>query len=139
MLDRAIHDHGYILVVEDDSTLGQLIKTMLEYDGFRAAVAPTAELALAIAAQAEPRLLWLDLSLPDRYGTRLAADLRVTYPHLPVVVVSGLQLGAVAEDSWSIGAAAYFAKPFECDQVLASIRQLLAAPRRSPVRLAVPA
>jgi len=84
--------------------------------------------------RALPRLVILDLGLPGLYGTSLAITLRAEFPGLPFIVVSALQADAVAQDAWSIGAAAYLTKPFDCDELLATVRRVLAASRRILVR-----
>jgi DNA-binding response OmpR family regulator len=48
--------------------------------------------------------------------------------------VSGLPDHAVAQDPWSIGAASYVTKPFDCDGLVSTVRRVLSRPRRLPIR-----
>ncbi len=90
--------------------------------------------ALTVAEEQLPRLVLLDLGLPGLSGTSLAATLPIRWPGLPLVIVSALPKQTVARDASASGAAAYFTKPFDCDEVVEGVRRALASPRQIPLR-----
>src|SRR5579862_1055541 len=112
---------GYVLVAEDDAAIGRLLETIISESGLPVRVARTGHEALAHAEKDPPAVLVLDLGLPGLYGTSVAVTLKRTYPKLPIVVISAMPTDVVVQDSWSIGAYAYFTKPFECDDVVRKV------------------
>src|SRR3954447_20306261 len=80
-----------ILVVEDDPTISDILRVLLEDDGFRITTALSGRAAMELALADPPDLITLDLQLPDIDGYRLLDELR-SQPRLsdiPVVIVSG--------------------------------------------------
>ena len=57
-----------ILVVEDNEKNLKLVRDLLQFNGFRTLEAGTAGLALALAAEHRPRLILMDVQLPDMDG-----------------------------------------------------------------------
>lgn len=122
----------YVLVVEDDQCIGQLLVDVLAECGLPARVARTGHQALIEADAEQPSLVLLDLGLPGLYGTSVAVILRRHWPKLPIIIMSALSVQAVSRDAWSIGAAAYFTKPFDCWAVVGKVQELLAGRTGSP-------
>jgi PAS domain S-box-containing protein len=79
------------LVVEDDDLSADLIRLLLEADGFAVLRAATAEAALAIAPRQALSLITLDINLPGMDGWDFLARIRESdkLAKVPVVVVSG--------------------------------------------------
>ena len=79
-----------VLVVDDDPTVGKMVRLSLEIDGVDVVPAET-------LAQARPLLhpglhgIVLDRRLPDGDGLELLSDVQATCPEVPVVVYSGLE------------------------------------------------
>ena len=117
-----------VLVVEDEPVVCDAIVAVLSRDGVRAAVAPSAEAALAHPALASCRLVVTDLMLPGRSGIDLARAVRVLHPGLPIVVISGYATRENAERALEAGATAFLAKPFDVPELLAVVRRALGAP-----------
>ena len=76
-----------ILIVEDEFSISNFLKTVLEGDGYTVEVATCAAQARAALDRAEYHVLLLDLGLPDADGLELLRELRQRYA-LPVIVVS---------------------------------------------------
>jgi DNA-binding response OmpR family regulator len=130
----AAREDGYILIVEDDAAIASVLQMLLSDAGLVAEVAHTGQQALATVERECPKLVLLDLGLPGLYGTSLAVTLRMRWPSLPFIVISALPDLAVAQDAWSIGAAAYFTKPFDVDDLTATVRRILSSPFWTPAR-----
>ena len=76
-----------ILIVEDEFSISNFMKTVLEGDGYTVEVATCAAQARAALEKMEFSAMLLDLGLPDADGLELLRELRQRYG-LPVIVVS---------------------------------------------------
>ena len=112
------------MVDDDDDGICELIELLLTDEGYAVRCAPNAHRALQLIHEQRPALIVLDLTLPDQSG----ADFITTYRRLPnatapIIVLSGLsnvvQLGS------ALGAAGSLSKPFDVDELLATIEQCL--------------
>ncbi|HKA89757.1 MAG TPA: response regulator transcription factor [Haliangiales bacterium] len=115
------------LLIEDDSRLAALLTEYLGQNDIQVTVAPDGERGLALARQAVPEVVLLDLMLPGIDGLEVCRRLRAR-PDTAVVPV--LMLTAKGEDvdkiiGLEIGADDYLAKPFNPRELLARIRAVL--------------
>jgi DNA-binding response OmpR family regulator len=115
-----------ILVVEDDFDLRQTILWTLKDEGHEVDEAGDGREAVDRASQRKPALLLLDMGLPVLDGYSVAARLRSLYGDT-VLIVTMTADGRAAEKARRIGAAAYLNKPFDLDDLLAIVRQMLDA------------
>jgi DNA-binding response OmpR family regulator len=123
-----------ILVVEDDADvrLGyQILLKAKQYDTFFAADSLS---ALSEARKHQPDLILLDLGLPAGDGFVVLERLRAhTYlGMIPVIVVSARDLSGNKDRALKAGAKAYLQKPWNDNQLLALISQLLGQPVSQP-------
>jgi two-component system chemotaxis response regulator CheB len=104
-----------VLVVDDAALFRRLLAEELNNDPALEVVGTAANgrIALAKMAQVSPDLVILDLEMPEMDGLAMLAQLRKTYPRLPVIMFSALTVrGAEATlDALSLGATDYFPKP----------------------------
>ena len=110
-----------ILVVEDDSTVRNLITTTLKSNDYRYISAPNGEAAIAAASSQQPDIVFLDLGLPDMDGVEVIKRIR-SWSQMPIIVIS-----ARSEDTDKIialdaGADDYLTKPFSVAELLARLR-----------------
>src|SRR5579862_4149094 len=114
-----------LLLVEDDSMIGEAIRAGLRRDGFAVDwVQSTA--AAARALDAEPfELLLLDLGLPGSDGLAFLAALRGRGSPLPVLIITARDAIADRVAGLDAGADDYLVKPFDLDELAARIRALL--------------
>jgi two-component system response regulator QseB len=114
-----------LLLVEDDSMIGEAIRAGLKRDGF--AVDWVRDAASAAAAlDTEPfELLLLDLGLPGGDGLELLKSLRGRGSLLPVLVITARDAVADRVAGLDAGADDYLVKPFDLDELAARIRALL--------------
>jgi DNA-binding response OmpR family regulator len=111
------------LVVEDDDMAANLIRLLLEAEGFTVLRAASAEDGLVLAPQQPLSLITLDIGLPGINGWEFLHKMResTTLAHVPVVIVSGLDgSNMVLAD----GAAAVLQKPVSRVQLKASLANL---------------
>ncbi len=121
-MDRAQPD---ILIVEDDAELAALYQFLLQQEGWSSEIIDHGRTALErLDTPPLPRLILLDLLLPQIDGSQILKKSRRLEPAPPVVVVSAL--GArQREESLRLGAQAYFPKPFDPHQLLNTLRALV--------------
>lgn len=113
-----------LLLIEDDVSLADGMKTALRRAGYAVDHAATAGDALRFLEGGPVDIAVLDLGLPDRDGLALLGDLRRQRPELAVLILSArdqLQDKVAGLDE---GADDYLTKPFEFDELLARLRVL---------------
>lgn len=113
-----------ILIVEDEFSISNFMKTVLEGDGYTVEVATCAAQTRAALDRAEYQVLLLDLGLPDADGLELLRELRQRYA-LPVIVVSARTEESEKVAALDCGADDYITKPFGSPELLARIRAAL--------------
>jgi CheY-like chemotaxis protein len=114
---------GTALVVEDDAKSAELIRVQLEAEGFTVLHAPSAEIALAKAAQQPLALITMDIMLPDMDGWELLGRIK-QLPDLrrvPVVIIS---IVADRNKGFALGAAGVMQKPVSRQDLYESLFDL---------------
>jgi DNA-binding response OmpR family regulator len=112
-----------ILVVEDDPNIAKLIRDYLMQAGFRPLVATDGERALALADEAGPDLVVLDLGLPGRDGLDVMRELRRDSA-VPIIVVTARGEETDRIVGLELGADDYVVKPFSPKELVARVRAL---------------
>ena len=110
-----------ILVVEDDSTVRNLITTTLKSNEYRFITAPTGEAAIVAATTQQPDILFLDLGLPDMDGIAIIKRIR-SWSQMPIIVISARSEDADKVAALDAGADDYLTKPFSVTELLARLR-----------------
>lgn len=124
-----------LLLVEDDSLLGDGIRVGLQQSGFVVDWVKDG-LAAKLALEAEAyALVVLDLGLPRLSGTDVLKWLRTTGNDTPVLVLTARDAVADRVNGLDAGADDYLIKPFDLDELSARVRALLrrAGGRAAPV------
>ena len=114
-----------LLLVEDDTMIGESVRLGLRQDGFVVdwvQDGKAAELALSNEPYA---LLLLDLGLPKKDGLAVLKNLRTQRNPIPVLVLTARDAVADRVQGLDAGADDYLLKPFDLDELAARIRALL--------------
>lgn len=113
------------LVVDDEVRLRQVLRRIMEADGFVTREAATGRDALA-ALEAEPADLVLsDLRMPEMDGITLLKELRARHPDTAVVLITAVADVEVAMSCLALGAMDYLTKPFHLEEVRARVGQAM--------------
>jgi len=122
-------DSQTILVVEDDPTISEILRILLEDSGCRILTAMDGAEAISLARRERPDLITLDMRLPDMDGVEVLGKLRAdhTLAVIPVIVVSARDLKA----SDHPGVFAVLPKPFDAVELDHLVRRALLPPIRS--------
>jgi DNA-binding NarL/FixJ family response regulator len=119
-----------VLVVDDDEVCRELISTVLGRAGFSTVDAANGEEAMAAARRHRPRLVILDVRLPDISGYEICRELRDEFgDRLSIMFLSGERTeGLDLAAGLLVGADDYVVKPFSADELLARVRVRLPSP-----------
>ena len=124
-----------ILIVEDSPIIQRLMVTVLARAGYSVEVCARGAQAVALAASARPKLILLDVGLPDIDGFAVCRQLKAqeSTHNIPVVFVTGNDQGEDEALSFAVGGADFIAKPVKPPVLLARVKAhiLLQAQRRS--------
>lgn len=113
-----------ILVVEDDTAVGNLITTTLETQNYLFHRAKTGAGALMDALSYRPDVILLDLGLPDMDGVDIIKKVR-SWSNTPIIVVSARSEDMDKVSALDAGADDYLTKPFSVEELLARLRVAL--------------
>lgn len=119
----------HILVVEDERHLAIGIRYNLEAEGYRVTTVADGPAALrALESDADDRidLMVLDLMLPGMSGYTVCETLRSHGDDRPVLILSARTLSEDRTRGFDVGADQYLIKPFELDELLSRVRNLIA-------------
>ena len=120
-----------IVLVEDDAALAHSISRILESAGYRVYAVENASDATRLMKDIQPKLILLDLNLPDADGLVFLSSLRATNG-APVIICSGRQEQANRVLGLRLGADDFLPKPFDVDELEARVAAVLR--RASPAR-----
>ncbi len=86
---------GYILLVEDDEALRELLQRTLIEEGWSVRIAETGKIALDLVQQSRPGLILLDLKIPEIDGFEVIANIRSRpeFRQVPITVITAVDLG----------------------------------------------
>ena len=118
------HAMHRVLVVEDEPEIRNIVRVLLEAEGYRVAEAATAARAEIAARTEKPDLVLLDLGLPDGDGVAVVRRIRAWSP-VPIVVLSARTLEEQKIQALDAGADDYVIKPFSAPELLARVRAAL--------------
>lgn len=110
-----------ILVVEDDSSIRNLITTTLKAHEYRYITACNGKTAILEASSHNPDIVLLDLGLPDMDGVDVIEKIR-SWSNMPIIVVSARSEDTDKIDALDAGADDYLTKPFSVEELLARLR-----------------
>jgi len=116
-----------ILIIDDEPDVVRPLTEWLRMHQHEVAVSHSAEDGFQQAGQRRPNLIMLDLCLPDQSGLRLCRRLKAApaTSGIPVVVLSALT-EEYRDEGMKVGAQAFLSKPYDLNQVLTTVTQLLA-------------
>src|SRR3954462_11993313 len=116
----------HILVVEDERHLAMGVKFNLEDEGYRVTVVDNGPAALeALENESEVDLIVLDLMLPGMSGYAVCEELRRRGSDVPILILSARTLTEDRIRGFDVGANQYLTKPFDLDELLSRVKNLL--------------
>ena len=118
-----------ILIVDDEPNIVISLEFLMKKEGFEVAVAGDGEEALAKVATFGPDLMLLDVMMPKKSGFEVCESLRADPARTGLLIVMLTAKGRDTEVAKGIalGADAYVTKPFSTKELVAKVKEMLAA------------
>ena len=116
-----------ILIADDKATSRELLRTVLEKQGYAIIEASNGEEALEKTRSDAPDLILLDLQMPVRNGYEVLAELRKdpVYAKLPIIALTASAMQGDRERALAAGFTGYLAKPVTLAAIRSEIQRLL--------------
>ena len=111
-----------VLLVDDDPEICHFLAMLLGLEGFTPVSATRAEEALALAAEAPPAAILVDVAMPDVDGLELCRRLRARGVSAPILVVSARPGQELHRRALDAGADEFIRKPFDNAELIARLR-----------------
>jgi two-component system OmpR family response regulator len=112
-----------VLVVDDEPNITDLVATALRYEGFEVRVASGGREALRAVSSFRPRLIVLDVMLPDLDGFEVQR--RLGAARVPVLFLTARESTEDKVRGLTLGADDYMTKPFSLEELVARVRAIL--------------
>jgi len=125
----------HILLAEDDTDYASILKQYLEISGYKVTWAKDGEEALGLYPATKPDICVFDVMMPKMDGFTLAENIIDAYPETPVVFLTAKGMKEDKIKGLKLGADDYVVKPFEADELVLRIANIL---KRSQRSLALP-
>ena len=124
-LTRADGSPVRVLVVDDETTLSELVSMALRYEGWDVRTAADGSSAVRAARDFRPDAVVLDVMLPDLDGFEVLRRLRAETPHVPVLFLTAKDAVEDRVAGLTAGGDDYVTKPFSLEELVARVRGLL--------------
>ncbi len=119
---------GYILIVDDETTITDIIEFNLQKEGFETKAVHDGKEALLAVNEHEPDLMLLDVMMPEMDGFKALELLRQKYK-FPILMLTAKEEEADKVKGLELGADDYITKPFGIRELIARVEANL---RRAP-------
>lgn len=107
-----------VLVVEDDADLREAMVDTIELSDYRCLQAANGREALQVLTRHSVDMIVSDVNMPEMDGLELLKQVRVEYPHIPMLLVTAFGCIDRSVDAMRSGAVDYIVKPFEPDVLI---------------------
>lgn len=114
-----------VLVVDDEKSVRDSLKMILEYEKYTVALAENGQEALEYLRVRNPDLVLLDVKMPGLDGIEVLQEIRSRNTTLPVIMISGHGTIETAVEATKLGAYDFLQKPLDREKVLITIRNAL--------------
>ena len=114
-----------ILVVDDEDIVLESCQAVFELEGFEAVLVPSADKALEAMKNDDFDLLLIDVKMPKKDGMYLMRKIKEKWPDVPIIIMSGYYTTNTIKEAMKMGAATFIAKPFEPDELVKIVRQVI--------------
>ena len=127
-IEVEVDDGILIAYVDDDLELTRLVSGALEEEGWNVVVSNDGESGLEMILVEQPDMVILDVMMPGLTGWEICKYLRSKpdWKGTPILMLTGIGERMNALTAPLYGADAYLDKPFDLDDVVETVRQLLA-------------
>ena len=100
-----------VVIVDDNTKILYAFQSFLEKEGYVSIPVEKGNDVLSILSEEKPKVVFLDILLPDQDGLEILRQIKQKYPKLPVVIVSGHNNKENRERARNLGAFEFLEKP----------------------------
>lgn len=122
-----------VMVVDDSITIRRVGERLLTRNGYRVVTAKDGLDAMALLQTESPAAILLDIEMPRADGFEVAAFVRNTerIAKTPIIMITSRSGDKHRDHARSLGVDRYLIKPYQEDQLLAELKNLIGRPRRA--------
>jgi two-component system OmpR family response regulator len=113
------------LVVDDESSISDLVSIALKYEKFEVRTAASGRDAVSVASEFDPDIIILDIMLPDFDGLEVMKRIRSTQKDVPVLFLTAKDDVKDRIAGLTAGGDDYVTKPFSIEELVARIRGIV--------------
>lgn len=118
---------GHVLVIDDDESITDLLRMVLQRRGYEVEAANDAEEALARVRPGVRQVILCDVRMPGMDGLALAGRIRAIAPDARIVLMTGSTTGRIDEEAQNAGVMRVLYKPFKgLHEIFDAVRDALA-------------
>lgn len=118
-----------ILVIDDDIHIQQLLRQILEQEGYHVLDAPDGNKGLELYRQSPTDLIITDIIMPEKEGLETIRELKCEFPDVKIIAISGggrvFDRKICLDSAKGLGALRVLAKPLDLKALLKAIQELL--------------
>lgn len=111
--------------MEDEPSLGQIVKESLESRDFEVHMVDDGAIALQVYKNLQPDICVLDIMLPHKDGYTIAREIRLQHPHIPIIFLTAKTQTSDVLKGFEYGGNDYLKKPFSMEELIVRINNLL--------------
>jgi DNA-binding NtrC family response regulator len=113
-----------ILVVDDEDTIRKLLKARFEREGFQVVVAGSAEEGFnTLSSNSDFAVVVTDVRMPGKDGLAFTQDIKQSFKHTKVIVMTGHGEKSTAIQALRFGASDYLEKPFDLEEMTHALKR----------------
>lgn len=117
-----------ILIIDDDEQIRILLRQMMEWAGYEVMEAENGKVAMQLHSENPADLVITDLIMPEQEGLETISSLKKKYAGIKIIAISGG--GRIGPEAYlpaalELGADKVFSKPFDVQEVVATVKELL--------------
>ena len=124
---KPIRNHIKILVIDDDESVCNTVKTLLERNGFQVRVACSPLEGLECASQESFHIALIDLKMEEMDGVEVAARIAEDDPYVACIIMTAYPDLDTATAAMRAGCKDYVTKPFKQEELLATVDRICRA------------
>lgn len=118
---KANRDNIKVLIADDEVEFASTLVTRLQLRKFETTMVNSGGAALTAIQQSQPDVLLLDLKMPDIDGLEVLARLKVDYPQIKVIILTGHGSFEAGQEGMKLGAYDYVMKPVDLNRLIEKI------------------
>ena len=124
-----------VLYVEDELSLGKIVKESLESRGFEVIMESDGAKATDLFKKSKPDICVLDIMLPNKDGFTIADEIRELNEEVPVIFLTAKTQTEDVVRGFSVGGNDYIRKPFSMEELIVRIQSLLRKRTEGPLKI----